>query len=184
MLTPKQQRFVSFLAEGLSVAVAAGLAEFEAAAFSDASGYYVYILIDPRDDAPFYIGKGKGKRALAHGARERRGRSENGTKQLRLGDIRRGGKAPRVALLANGLSEPEAFAVERAAIASCRKVLTNATKGQRSAVEREAAAARNWLRQIKPFGAWRTERPRSERDEETYWSVVQGFERVAAAGPL
>lgn len=30
------------------------------------NGYYVYILIDPRDKMPFYVGKGKNKRYLEH----------------------------------------------------------------------------------------------------------------------
>ena len=28
--------------------------------------FYVYIYIDPRDDSPFYVGKGKGRRAFQH----------------------------------------------------------------------------------------------------------------------
>ena len=31
-----------------------------------ALGSYVYVYIDPRDDKPFYIGKGKGGRLFAH----------------------------------------------------------------------------------------------------------------------
>ena len=30
------------------------------------SMYYVYVLIDPRNDQPFYVGKGKGDRVLQH----------------------------------------------------------------------------------------------------------------------
>ena len=29
-------------------------------------GYYVYLYIDPRTAKPFYVGKGKGRRLLAH----------------------------------------------------------------------------------------------------------------------
>ena len=29
-------------------------------------GYYVYVYVDPRSEAPFYVGKGLGQRALAH----------------------------------------------------------------------------------------------------------------------
>ncbi|XZE17522.1 hypothetical protein SH449x_002796 [Pirellulaceae bacterium SH449] len=29
-------------------------------------GFYVYLYIDPRDESVFYVGKGKGERALAH----------------------------------------------------------------------------------------------------------------------
>ena len=31
-----------------------------------ALGYYVYMLIDPRDDRPFYVGKGVGNRIFDH----------------------------------------------------------------------------------------------------------------------
>ena len=29
--------------------------------------FYVYALVDPRDDAVFYVGKGTGQRLLSHG---------------------------------------------------------------------------------------------------------------------
>jgi hypothetical protein len=34
---------------------------------SEQLGRYVYVLIDPKDGCPFYVGKGQGLRMLAHG---------------------------------------------------------------------------------------------------------------------
>lgn len=36
---------------------------------SERLGQYVYLLVDPRDSRPFYVGKGRGVRMLAHGHR-------------------------------------------------------------------------------------------------------------------
>lgn len=33
---------------------------------ADHLGYYVYLYIDPRDNRPFYVGKGKNNRVFAH----------------------------------------------------------------------------------------------------------------------
>jgi hypothetical protein len=36
--------------------------------------YYVYLLIDPRDNKPFYVGKGRGSRVMHHEAEARTGK--------------------------------------------------------------------------------------------------------------
>jgi hypothetical protein len=47
--------------------------------------FYVYALVDPRDDAMFYIGKGTGKRKSAHTELVRKGRwDSNGVKCERI----------------------------------------------------------------------------------------------------
>ena len=33
---------------------------------SEALGFYVYLYTDPRNEKPFYVGKGKGNRAFSH----------------------------------------------------------------------------------------------------------------------
>jgi len=75
-------------------------------------GYYVYVYVNPIDDSIFYVGKGKGSRAVAHlEAAER--------KKLTtiIRKIRNSGSEPRIDILAHALpSEDVAFAVEAAAI--------------------------------------------------------------------
>lgn len=74
--------------------------------------YYVYLYVDPRTDRPFYVGKGKGERILAHF-----NSSRHSEKTRIIAELRAAGIAPRVDLLAHGLKDEEtAFRVEAAAI--------------------------------------------------------------------
>jgi hypothetical protein len=75
-------------------------------------GYYVYLYLNPLDNAIFYVGKGKSGRALAHlHTHEKMAIS----KVIR--EIRAAGDEPRIEILAHGLGSPEtAHRVESAAI--------------------------------------------------------------------
>ena len=75
-------------------------------------GYYVYLYVNPLNNSVFYVGKGKGGRALAHlHADEKRAI----TKIIR--SIRRSGKEPRIEILAHKLPTPDiALRVEAGAI--------------------------------------------------------------------
>ena len=73
--------------------------------------YYVYALVDPRDNRIFYIGKGKGNRIFQH--------AENACKDdesnLKLDTIRniiQGGKKVEYYILRHNLTEEEAYIVE------------------------------------------------------------------------
>ena len=95
--------------------------------------YYVYALIDPRDDSIFYIGKGTGQRLLAHGweahmAADGRRHSE---KIERIKAIRRAGLEPRIDVMRHGIvDEDDAFMVE-AVLIDCLGIdnLTNKPRG-------------------------------------------------------
>lgn len=86
---------------------------------------YVYLYIDPRDDQPFYVGKGKGNRLLAH----LNAKAET-EKVKRIAELRKLGKEPVIEILKYGLTEREAFLVESAAIELIGvDRLTNLVKG-------------------------------------------------------
>ena len=95
--------------------------------------YYVYALIDPRDDSIFHIGKGTGQRLLAHGweahmAADGRRHSE---KIERIKAIRRAGLEPRIDVMRHGIVEEDhAFMVE-AVLIDCLGIdnLTNKPRG-------------------------------------------------------
>ena len=63
-------------------------------------GYYVYLYVDPRSNRPFYIGKGKGRRILAHLSDLR-----ESDKTHQITELRNIGLAPRLEVLAHGLAD-------------------------------------------------------------------------------
>ena len=81
--------------------------------------YYVYLLVDPRDDCIFYVGKGVGERCFSH-VREARGTSQDSIgdyeKLATIRDITESGFEVGIEILRHALTEEEAFHVEAAAI--------------------------------------------------------------------
>ena len=87
--------------------------------------YYVYLYIDPRDNLPFYVGKGKGDRLLAH-----LDDTKETEKVRRITELGKLSLQPIIEILKYGLSESEAFLVESAAIDLLGlDQLTNRVKG-------------------------------------------------------
>lgn len=142
-------------------------------------GFYVYRLVDPRDGHTFYIGKGKGRRAWTHARAEIAGRERNGLKAERLSDIRRAGLTVIVDIEREGLTESEAFALERALIKAAAPSLTNISQGSRSPVEVVAASIRASRAEIKPLCALWKERASPER--MALWArISSGLVRLQA----
>ena len=93
---------------------------------------YVYTLIDPRNNLPFYVGKGRGERCNAHVAEAKYYVKR---KSLKLGKIRkllRLGMMPIVVKVEENVSDKQALDLECLLIAEMRDIgipLTNMTDG-------------------------------------------------------
>lgn len=81
--------------------------------------YYVYLLVDPRCDRVFYVGKGTGNRCFSHVEEARR--TEEDTlgdypKLTRIREIEAAGLAVHIDILRHGLSESNAYLIESVAM--------------------------------------------------------------------
>lgn len=93
---------------------------------ADELGLYVYMLVDPRDGLPFYVGKGRGTRFAAHGWEamlkpdidgDNKSSDEDSGKVHKIRTIRESGGEPEIWILRYGMqSEAEYTAVEAACI--------------------------------------------------------------------
>lgn len=76
---------------------------------------YVYELIDPRNNQPFYVGKGTGKRAESH-LIEPKEKTSNLRKWYKIQSIREAGFEPIVLRVQDGLSDKDAYDLEETLI--------------------------------------------------------------------
>lgn len=108
--------------------------------------FYVYELIDPRTDEVFYVGKGSGNRVHVH---ERNSdRDANLEKARIIREITSAGESVVHRIVADGLDENGAFALERETIiARGPENLTNIAPGRYTPEERAELMARDGLRQ-------------------------------------
>ena len=91
-------------------------------------GWYVYIYVDPRNGKVFYVGKGKGRRALAHLDRQNK---RSIAKVIRA--IKASGDQPRIDILAHHLPNAEVALRVEAAVIDLLDLnnLANAVRGWR-----------------------------------------------------
>lgn len=106
----------------------------------DTLGYYVYRLIDPRDNKTFYVGRGQKNRVFAHVREEltftnnvddENSEDELSAKIQTIRDIHKAGFEVKHVIHRYGMSEPEAREVESALIDVYRELgeLTNIQSG-------------------------------------------------------
>lgn len=135
--------------------------------------YYVYMLVDPRTDFIFYVGKGKAGRAFSH---QRMARSDrNNVKKSYIQKVKDAGLKVKHLFFAINLDENYAFSIERELIKSLRDTgLTNIASGIVTAEENIKASARNQLANMMPIGM--AEKVLSDNVREAIDSVFGSLE--------
>lgn len=78
--------------------------------------YYVYLLIDPKTDEPFYVGKGKGNRVFDHVACKLEDGVELNDKYEEIQRILDEGNQVKHLIVRHGLTEKNSFEIESALI--------------------------------------------------------------------
>jgi len=86
--------------------------------------YYVYVYIDPRNFEEFYYGKGKGSRKDSHLTEE-----SDSEKSKRIQAIKKAGLHPIIRVIAQDLTEHDAFLVEKTLLWKLGRNLTNVASG-------------------------------------------------------
>ena len=115
-------------------------------------GWYVYALVDPRDQSVFYVGKGTGNRVFAHAAAAADLAEEATAKLDRIRAIHEAGRDVECFIIRHGIdSERQAYEIEAAVIDTFRLLapdlntdrfqLTNAVLGHRHALKGLAHAS-------------------------------------------
>lgn len=109
--------------------------------------YYVYHLIDPRNDEVFYVGKGTGNRIKSH-VREAKGRKfQNARKCERIIAIMDSGLKVDERIVFKELTEPAAYMIEAAEIDRIgRDCLTNLSHGLEPALVKDKKRAEQFIR--------------------------------------
>lgn len=85
--------------------------------FYEQVGYYVYLLVDPRDNKVFYVGKGHNDRVNQHEAEALAGKDScNSEKIAKINEITDSNNQVKQIIVRWGMTEEEAFCVEAALI--------------------------------------------------------------------
>lgn len=85
---------------------------FSEKALESLDGFYVYALIDPRNNKVFYIGKGTENRVFSHEIESGKSPKSEKSKLQKIQEIEKDGFSVKRVIVNWGLSEPEAFVSE------------------------------------------------------------------------
>ncbi len=166
------------MTDGAELNWRADVLKFEPQPFAAPRGFYVYALIDPRRDLPFYIGKGVRRRALQHAANWRAGREQNQAKAEAFDEIHEAQLEPSVLILRDGMTSLDAYALERALIDRYRLILTNGPNGRVTS----KIWAKRALRRFKTMDEWLGGREPNPYELDLYTRIRVEFETIAQEG--
>ena len=106
---------------------------FSEKAIEALNGFYVYALVDPRNDKVFYVGKGTGNRVFSHEIESGKSRESEKKKLQHIREIENCGYSVRRLIINWGLTENEAFIAEATLINLLNRMpdiqLTNEVSG-------------------------------------------------------
>lgn len=109
------------------------ITSFSEKAIESLNGFYVYALIDPRNEKVFYIGKGTGNRVFSHEIESGKSRESEKKKIQQIREIENSGYSVKRLIVNWGLSENEAFVAEATLINLLNRMpdiqLTNEVSG-------------------------------------------------------
>ena len=109
------------------------ITSFSEKAIESLNGFYVYALIDPRNEKVFYIGKGAGNRVFSHEIESGKLRESEKKKIQQIREIENSGYSVKRLIVNWGLSENEAFVAEATLINLLNRMpdiqLTNEVSG-------------------------------------------------------
>ena len=89
---------------------------FSEKAIEHLNGFYVYALIDPRNNQVFYIGKGTGNRVFSHEIESGKSQKSEKAKLQKIREIEASGQLVKRVIVNWGMTEAEAFAAEASLI--------------------------------------------------------------------
>ena len=111
------------------------ITSFSEKAIESLNGFYVYALIDPRNEKVFYIGKGTENRVFSHEIESGKSRESEKKKIQQIREIENSGYSVKRLIVNWGLSENEAFVAEATLINLLNRMpdirLTNEVSGHR-----------------------------------------------------
>ena len=155
----RYEQFAWALRDGGSVFAATYVSGVELKPCRALKRYYVYLLIDPRTNKVFYVGKGKGFRATEHLTEWKSGNVTNAMKFKRIGEIIKSGMELVVKCLQDDMDGTRALDLEGWLIRTIgRDNLTNLGAGRKTApIIKIGLRADQMLDKVAPFRQWERE---------------------------
>ena len=131
--TYQRKGFVKPIVERMISLLSPSVRSFSEKALEALNGFYVYALVDPRNDKVFYIGKGTGNRVFSHEIESGKSRESEKKKLKKIREIENCGYSVKRLIVNWGLTENEAFIAEATLINLLNRMpniqLTNEVSG-------------------------------------------------------